>query len=61
VALTDQSKFPIALGIAYLSGVSGTDVRGLAAGTILSLIPVIAVFVLLQRHILSSMAGAVKG
>lgn len=61
VALTDQSKFPIALGIAYLSGVSGTDVRGLAAGTVLSLLPVIAVFVLLQRHILSQMAGAVKG
>ncbi|WP_163505976.1 carbohydrate ABC transporter permease [Fodinicola acaciae] len=61
VALDDQSKFPIALGIAYLSGVSGTDVRGLAAGTVLSLVPVIAVFVFLQRHILSSMAGAVKG
>jgi putative chitobiose transport system permease protein len=61
VVLDDQSKFPIALGIAYLSGVSGTDVRGLAAGTVLSLIPVLVVFVLLQRHILSSMAGAVKG
>jgi putative chitobiose transport system permease protein len=61
VALDDQSKFPIALGIAYLSGVSGTDVRGLAAGTVLSLIPVLVVFVVLQRHILSSMAGAVKG
>jgi putative chitobiose transport system permease protein len=61
VVLDDQSKFPIALGIAYLAGVSGTDVRGLAAGTVLSLIPVLVVFVLLQRHILSSMAGAVKG
>lgn len=61
VVLDDQSKFPIALGIAYLSGVSGADVRGLAAGTVLSLIPVLVVFVLLQRHILSSMAGAVKG
>ncbi|MBM7789823.1 carbohydrate ABC transporter permease [Tenggerimyces flavus] len=61
VALTDQSKFPLALGIAYLSGVSGADVRGLAAGTVLSLIPVVAVFLFLQRHILSSMAGAIKG
>ncbi len=61
VVLNDQNKYPLALGIAYLSGVSGTDVRGLAAGTVMSLIPVIAVFVALQRHILGSMAGAVKG
>lgn len=61
VVLTSQEKFPITLGIAYLSGVSGTDVRGLAAGTMVSLIPVIAVFMLLQRRILSSMGGAVKG
>lgn len=61
VTLTSQSKFPIALGIAYLSGVSGTDVRGLAAGTVISLIPVVAVFLLLQKRILDSMGGAVKG
>lgn len=61
VVLTSQSKFPIALGIAYLTGVSGTDVRGLAAGTVISLVPVIIVFLILQRHILSSMSGAVKG
>jgi putative chitobiose transport system permease protein len=61
VVLTSQSKYPIALGLAYLTGVSGTDVRGLAAGTIISLIPVLIIFVLLQRHILNSMSGAVKG
>lgn len=61
VVLNDQGKFPLALGIAYLSGVSGTDVRSLAAGTVLSLVPVIAVFLALQRHILGSMSGALKG
>lgn len=61
VVLTDQAKFPVALGIAYLTGVSGTDVRGLAGGTVLSLVPVVIVFLLLQRRILSSMGGAVKG
>jgi len=61
VVLNTQQKFPITLGIAYLSGVSGTDVRGLAAGTMVSLIPVIAVFMILQRRILDSMGGAVKG
>lgn len=61
IVLNDQSKFPVALGIAYLSGVSGNDVRSLAAGTVVSLVPVIVAFILLQRHILGSMAGAVKG
>jgi len=61
VVLTDQSKYPLALGIAYLTGVSGNSLRPLAAGTVLSLIPVIVVFVLLQRRILGNVAGAVKG
>lgn len=61
VVLTDQSKYPIALGLAYLTGVSGTDVRSLAAGTVISLIPVVFVFLLLQKHILNNTAGAVKG
>ncbi|WP_147917079.1 carbohydrate ABC transporter permease [Ruania zhangjianzhongii] len=61
VVLTTQDKFPIALGIAYLTGVTGTDMRGLAAGTVMSLVPVIAIFIVLQRRILSSMGGAVKG
>ena len=61
VVLTSQDKFPIALGIAYLTGVTGTDMRGLAAGTVMSLVPVIGVFIVLQRRILSSMGGAVKG
>lgn len=61
VVLTSQSKFPIALGIAYLTGISGTDVRGLAAGTVISLVPVVIVFMFLQKHILNSMGGAVKG
>lgn len=61
VVLKDTSKYPIALGISYLTGVTGTDVRTLAAGTVISLIPVLVFFVLMQRHILDGMKGAVKG
>lgn len=60
VVLKDTDKYPIALGIAYLTGVTGTDIRSLAAGTVISLIPVIIFFVVLQRHILEGMKGAVK-
>lgn len=61
VVLSDQDKFPLSLGIAYLAGISGTDVRGLAAGTVLSIIPILIIFLILQRQILNGMSGAVKG
>ncbi|GLY70633.1 carbohydrate ABC transporter permease [Amycolatopsis taiwanensis] len=61
VVLKDTDKYPIALALSYLTGVTGTDVRSLAAGTVISLIPVIVFFVLMQRHILEGMKGAVKG
>jgi putative chitobiose transport system permease protein len=61
VVLKDSGKYPIALGIAYLAGITGTDVRSLAAGTVISLVPVVVFFVVMQRHILEGMRGAVKG
>lgn len=61
VVLNDDSKYPIALGVAYLSGIAGTDTRTLSAGTVLSLIPVVVFFILLQRQVLEGAKGAVKG
>jgi putative chitobiose transport system permease protein len=61
VVLSDNSKYPIALGVAYLSGISGTDARTLSAGTVISLIPIVVFFMLLQRHVLEGAKGAVKG
>ncbi|MGP3961340.1 carbohydrate ABC transporter permease [Nonomuraea sp. 3N208] len=61
VVLKDSAKYPLALGISYLAGITGTDVRTLAAGTIMSIIPVVIVFMLMQRHVLEGMRGAVKG
>ena len=61
VVLKDNNKYPIALGIQYLAGITGTDVRSLAAGTVISIIPVIVFFAIMQRHILEGMQGAVKG
>lgn len=61
VVLKDTDKYPISLGVAYLAGITGTDVRGLAAGTLISLVPVVVFFLVMQRHILEGMRGAVKG
>jgi putative chitobiose transport system permease protein len=61
VVLEDSSKYPISLGVAYLAGITGSDVRTLAAGTMISVIPVVVFFILMQRHILDGMKGAIKG
>jgi putative chitobiose transport system permease protein len=61
VVLNDTDKYPIVLGLAFLTGIAGNDVRGLAAGTVISIIPITVFFLLLQRHILDGMSGAVKG
>ncbi|WP_460524231.1 carbohydrate ABC transporter permease [Humibacter antri] len=61
VVLTSPTKYPLSLGIAYLAGFAGNDDRTLAAGTVMSLIPIVIVFLTMQRHIMVSLAGAVKG
>lgn len=61
VVLNDESKYPIALGIAYLAGIGSSDERSLAAGSVASIIPIVIVFLFLQRQILDGMKGAVKG
>jgi putative chitobiose transport system permease protein len=61
VVLNDSNKYPVALGLAYLNGIFGLDVRTLAAGTVIALVPIVVVFLILQRHFLEGMKGAVKG
>ncbi|MFC7625179.1 carbohydrate ABC transporter permease [Microlunatus sp. GCM10028923] len=50
----------LAVGMTAFVGEYGTDYPGLAAGAVISLTPVIAVFVALQRQFVESVAGAVK-
>jgi putative chitobiose transport system permease protein len=61
VVLNDDSKYPVALGVAYLSGTLGGDVRTLSAGTVISIVPVVVFFLILQRQVLEGAQGAVKG
>src|SRR5699024_983105 len=61
VVLNDEGKYPIALGIAYLAGISSSDERSLAAGSVVSIIPIVIVFMFLQRQLMDGMKGAVKG
>lgn len=62
IILQSPSKFPLAVAIAQLKGVYNTEYGMLMAGTIVSIAPVMALFLLLQREFISGLtSGAVKG
>ncbi len=50
----------LAVGMTAFIGEYGTDYPGLAAAAVISLAPVIGVFIALQRQFVESVAGAVK-
>lgn len=62
VVLQQPDKFPLATAIAQLRGVYYQDYGLLMAGTLVSVIPVLALFLMMQREFISGLtAGAVKG
>jgi putative chitobiose transport system permease protein len=62
VILDDPNLYTLPLGLQQLSSSFSLDWRLLAAGSIVSILPVLIVFVVLQRFILPSASGdAVKG
>ena len=50
----------LAVGMTAFVGEQSTDWSGLAAAAVISLAPIVAIFVALQRHFVDSIAGAVK-
>ncbi|MBA4542196.1 MULTISPECIES: carbohydrate ABC transporter permease [Thermoactinomyces] len=60
IVLKNDHLYPLALGLAYLSGTFGDDVRAMAAGTVISLVPIIVFYLLMQRYFVSGMQGAIK-
>ncbi|MFM7087316.1 MAG: carbohydrate ABC transporter permease [Cyanobium sp.] len=62
IILDDPSLFTLPLGLQQLSSSFSLDWRLVAAGSVVSILPVLLLFVLLQRYILPSASGdAVKG
>lgn len=50
----------VAVGMLAFQGTNSTDWAGLAAAASISLLPILALFLLLQRHFVEGIAGAVK-
>lgn len=60
VIINDNAKKTVPVGIMTFVGEHGTDYGYLCAGVLLSVIPVIIVYLIFQRYFVEGMAGAVK-
>ena len=62
IFLTGDDKYPITRGLLVFEGVYGSDWPKLAAATIMLMIPMLVLYIFLQRYIISGLtSGAVKG
>jgi len=62
IFLTDKGKMPLPMGLTEFKGIYSTDYVGMIAAIVITVIPVIIVYVILHEKIIDGMiAGAVKG
>lgn len=62
IVLTKQTMYTLPVGLTHLQGVFSANWRYIAAGSIMSIIPIVALFFALQKYFISGTTqGAVKG
>lgn len=62
IYLTDPDLYPITRGLIVFEGVYGNNWPGIAAAVLMLMIPILVLFMFLQRYIIGGLtAGAVKG
>lgn len=60
IVLTDKSYYPLASGLLDLQGQFATNTRAVASGTVIAMLPILAVFLFGQRYFMRGLEGAVK-
>lgn len=62
VVMQSPEQFPLSVALNNLKGIYGTDFGLITAGTLISISPVMCLFLLMQREFISGLtSGAVKG
>ncbi len=62
VVMQSPERFPLSVAINNLRGIYGSDYGLIMSGTIVSIAPVMCLFLLLQKEFISGLtSGAVKG
>lgn len=60
IVLKDPDRYPLAVGLLYLQGLFAHNTRYIAAGTVIAMLPVLAVFCLAQRYFMRGLEGAIR-
>lgn len=58
IVLRDPQMYTLPLGVSVLASSLSRDERLVAAGSVLSIVPIVALFLLLQRYILPTQSGS---
>jgi putative chitobiose transport system permease protein len=59
--LHTRENMTLQVGLVALQGAFANDQRGIAAGIVMTVVPIIIFFVMLQRQFIQGLTGAVKG
>jgi len=59
--LHTRERMTLQVGLAAMQGMFTSDTRGMAAGVVMTIIPILILFVILQKHFVRGLSGAVKG
>ena len=59
--LHTRSNMTLPVGLVALQGMFASDSRGIAAGVVITVVPIMIFFILLQRQFIRGLTGAVKG
>jgi putative chitobiose transport system permease protein len=59
--LHTRENMTLQVGLVALQGAFANDARGIAAGVVMTVVPIIIFFVLLQKQFVRGLTGAVKG
>lgn len=59
--LHSRSNMTLQVGLVALQGMFASDSRGVAAGVVITVVPIIIFFIVLQRQFVRGLTGAVKG
>ena len=59
--LHTRENMTLQVGLVALQGAFANDQRGVAAGVVMTVVPIIIFFVILQKHFIQGLTGAVKG
>lgn len=61
IVLRDPEKYPLAAGLRYLQGQFNFNFAYIAAGAVVSILPMIILFLFLQKQFIQGVVGALKG